>query len=144
MPVTGVCSDASVAFGWFHEEDEEQVTEGRTLLTAFAERRIELFVLDLTLYEIGNAAARGRTALASTRVSEILAVLRILAPILTPEPHELDLAATLAERHGLTFYDASNAAVAQARGAALATLDHELLASGLGETPAQLVARLGL
>lgn len=144
MPATVVCSDASVALGWFYEEGEEQVAESRALMSRFAEGRIDLFVLDLTLYEVGNAAMRGRAALPARHAQRFLAALRLLAPVCAPERHELDLAATLAEEHALTFYDATYAAVARVRGAALATLDRELLAAGLGETPAQLVARLGL
>ena len=51
-------------------------------------------------------------------------------------------AATLAERHGLTLYDAAYAAVARARGAELATLDQALLRSGLGRRPSAILSDL--
>ena len=50
--------------------------------------------------------------------------------------------ALLGERHGLTIYDAAYAAVAQVRGALLATLDVALLGSGLGLRPSSIVAEL--
>ncbi len=52
---------------------------------------------------------------------------------------DLARAAQLAVEHDLTLYDAAYAAVAQRRGAALATLDGKLLACGLGSRPSELV-----
>lgn len=57
-------------------------------------------------------------------------------------PHQLRKAAALATRHGLTLYDASYAAVAQVRGAQLATLDEALLRSGLEHRPSTIIAAL--
>jgi predicted nucleic acid-binding protein len=48
-------------------------------------------------------------------------------------------ASQLAERHDLTLYDATYAAVAQSRSAELVTLDLALLAAGLGKKPSELV-----
>ena len=62
MPPIVVVSDASVALKWFHEAGEEEVDEARALVSAYVDERIELYTLDLTAYELGNALLRGRTA----------------------------------------------------------------------------------
>jgi predicted nucleic acid-binding protein len=56
----------------------------------------------------------------------------------------LHLAAELGERHGLTFYDAAWAAAAEALGISLISVDAQLLAAGLAESPAAVVQRLRL
>ena len=73
----------------------------------------------------------------------MLDALREICPAVRPGRSELRLAAELADRHGLTFYDAVYAAVASARQAALATLARALLNAGLGRRPSELVAELG-
>jgi predicted nucleic acid-binding protein len=50
--------------------------------------------------------------------------------------------ALLGERYGLDISDAAYAAVAQVRGAALATLGEALLGTGLGRPPSSIVAEL--
>jgi predicted nucleic acid-binding protein len=49
---------------------------------------------------------------------------------------------SLAERYGLTLYDAAYSAVARARRAELVTLDKALLQSGRGRRPSAVVADL--
>ncbi|MGL5912351.1 MAG: PIN domain-containing protein, partial [Phycicoccus sp.] len=53
-------------------------------------------------------------------------------------------AAGLANRHGLTFYDASWAATAETLNMSLVSADRQLLASGLAESPTDAVAHLKL
>jgi predicted nucleic acid-binding protein len=72
----------------------------------------------------------------------VLDALREICPSIAPTPEELREAASLAEQHDLTLYDAAYAAVASRRGAALATLDRELLRAGLGRRPSELAADL--
>jgi predicted nucleic acid-binding protein len=141
-PAQDVVSDASVALKWFHAEGEQEVEPARALLAAHRDRKVALRMLDLTPYEVGNALLRGRPRLQAERVVVVLAALRqICAPITTTEA-DLAEAAALAEEHDLTLYDAAYAAVARRRSAQLATLDGELLRSGLGRRPAELVPEL--
>ncbi len=138
-PAIDVLSDANVALKWFHHEGEEEVDSARALLEAQRDRRLALYVLDLTAYEVGNALIRGRAALEAPRAAAVVAALGELCPAITPEPEDLAEAAALAQEHDLTFYDAAYAAVARRRGAALATFDRTLLRAGLGQTPGELV-----
>jgi predicted nucleic acid-binding protein len=142
MPATDVVSDASVVLKWFHAEGEEEVEPARALLEHYARQAIRLVVLDLTPYEVGNALLRGRARVAADRVAVVLDALADICAQVTPTKIDLREAAMLAERHRLTLYDAAYAAVAQARGAELVTLDEALLESGLGRRPSAVVADL--
>ena len=140
MPAIDVVSDASVALKWFHAEGESEVEESRALLDHYSRRTIALQVLDLTSYEVGNALLRGRAPVSGDRVAAVLEALAEICPQVSPSTRELRDAAHLAERHDLTIYDAAYAAVAQVRGAELATMDEALLRSGLGRRPSSIVA----
>lgn len=142
MPAIDVVSDANVALKWFHAEGEEEVEPARALLAGQRERTVALRVLDLTPYELGNALLRGRLGVAAERVAAVLEALAEVCPAITPTSEELGEAAALAEKHGLTLYDAAYAAVARRRNAHLVTLDGELLRAGLGRRPSDLVAEL--
>ena len=142
MPPTVVVSDASVAVKWFHEAGEEDVGPARALLEAYADERITLLILDLTMYEVGNALLRGSAAATPDGVATVLEALSELCPRVSLEPAERHLAAGLVTEHGLTFYDAAYAAVARARGALLTTFDRALLAAGLGVRPSVVLERI--
>lgn len=142
MPAIDVVSDASVALKWFHAEGEEEVAPARALLERYGEHAIALYLLDLTPYELGNALLRGRAAVAAKRVAVVLEALVEICPQVSPSITELRDAATLAELHGLTLYDAAYVAVARGRGAELATLDDALLRTGLGRRPSAILTDL--
>jgi predicted nucleic acid-binding protein len=141
MPPTVVVSDASVVVKWFHETGEEDVGPARALLDAYADERIALLVLDLTMYEVGNALLRGPAAASPDAVATVLDALSELCPRVSLEPAAGRLAAGLVTEHGLTYYDAAYAAVARSRGALLATFDRALLAAGLGFRPSAVLER---
>jgi predicted nucleic acid-binding protein len=142
MPATDVVSDANVALKWFHYEGEEDVEAARALLDYHRERRVILHVLDLTFYELGNALLRGRAGASAEQTTTVLAALREICLTITPGDEDLALAGGLAAEHGLTFYDAAYAAVAQRRDAPLVTFDRRLLAAGFGIRPPELLAQL--
>ncbi len=144
MRAIDVVSDANVVLKWFHADGEEEVPEARALVTAHQARTVALHVLDLTAYEVGNALLRGRAKATASQVATVLEALAEICPALRPDTDELRLAAELADRHDLTLYDAAYAAVAESRGATLATLDRALLRAGLGRRPSELVAELAL
>ncbi|HYU61167.1 MAG TPA: type II toxin-antitoxin system VapC family toxin [Solirubrobacterales bacterium] len=142
--MTRLVCDANVALKWFHSDGEPQVQEARALAVAAGDGVLELSVLDLTYFEVGNALA-SKLRWAASRIAALLSQL----PAITGEPLRLSLGemfvtADLAVSHGLSFYDASYWAAARSVEADLATLDSALLAVGAGETPARLCERLGL
>ncbi len=138
MPPIDVVSDASVALKWFHAEGEEEVEPSRGLIGAYEAQTVALQVLDLTAYEIGNALLRGRTKATPSQVNTVLQSLSEICPATRPGQEDFGLAAEIAARHGLTFYDAVYAAVAQRRHARLATLDQQLLDAALGMRPSEI------
>lgn len=142
MPTIDVVSDASVVLGWFHDEGEEEVSDSRAILRAHRERAIAMVVLDLTVYEVGNALLRGRVQASAEQTATVLEALSQICPAVSPDADDLRLGVELAERYDLTLYDAAYAAVAQRRGGLLATLDRKLLAAGLGSRPSEIVAQL--
>lgn len=139
MSAIDVVSDANVALKWFHSEGEEEVEEARALLDAHRSRDIGIAVLDLTPYELGNALMRGRPRASAEQAAVVIEALGEVCAVVSPEPAELRRATELAEQHDLTLYDAAYAAVAEGRGARLATLDKALLKAGLGMRPAELL-----
>lgn len=140
MPVADVIVDANVVLKWFHEEGEEEVEASRALLAAHRDRRAIVRMLDLTPYEVGNALIRGRARLSADQVDVVLRAAREICRAVAPDDEDLSCAARLAAEHELTLYDAAYAAVAIRREAVLATLDQQLLASGLGTRPADVLA----
>jgi len=143
MPAIDVVSDANVALKRFHSEGEEEVLEARALVAAHQARTVALQVLDLTAYEVGNALLRGGVKATARQVAIVLDALAEICPAVRPDSDELRLAAEIADRHDLTLYDAAYAAVAENRGATLATLDRALLKAGLGRRPSQLTEQPG-
>ncbi len=142
MSTIDVVADANVVLKWFHASGEEEVDASRALLDAHRARSASVMVLDLTAYEVGNALLRGRAQLAPARVDTVLGALRDICPSVHLDADDWRCATALASDHELTVYDAAYAAVARNRGAVLATLDHALLAAGLGERPRDVAARL--
>lgn len=143
MSAIDVVSDANVALKWFRAEGEEGLAEAHALLEAHAQRRVALRVLDLTMYEVGNALLRGSAGASAHQVATVLDALAEICPAVAADGEDLRVAGELAQAHGLTLYDAAYAAVAQRRGAQLATFDQQLLAVGLGRKPGEIVAELG-
>jgi len=134
MPLPIVVADANVVLTWFHAEGGERVDAARAVLDAYVDQRIELVILDLTLYEVGNVLLRSLSvgADATTTVLEALTDIREPTALTTAERRD---AAGLAATHGLTFYDTAYAAAARSRGGRLVTFDQELIRAGLGDRP---------
>jgi predicted nucleic acid-binding protein len=142
MPAISVVSDANVVLKWFHSEDEEEVDAARALLEAHKERKVALSVLDLTVYEVGNALMRGRADASAEQAATVVEALAEICPAIRPSREEMREASQMAERHDLTLYDAAYAAVARGRSAELATLDRALLDAKLGRRPTELVTAI--
>jgi predicted nucleic acid-binding protein len=141
--VIDVLCDTSVVVKWFHEEGEQEVGAARRLLAAHRAGAVDARLLELTLYEIGNVLLRSLRWPAAS-VADQLDDLALICTVVAPTGSELRLAAEIADERALTFYDALSAAVARARGYALATADRALLDASAGESPAAIVARLDL
>lgn len=96
--------------------------------------RVELYVVDLTLYEVGNSLWKLVTLLNSLELRDAEDIVYILKSLVKKEVvrvvrfDELDLYKVLGLAVGerLTFYDASYIVASEAVGAVLVTEDREL------------------
>jgi predicted nucleic acid-binding protein len=129
-----IVADSSVVLKWFHAAGEGAVEPARAILEAFAQRRIDLVILDLTIYEIGNVLIRSAAAGPEATATVLEALNEICEPVAL-RPSERLRAARLARERRLTFYDAACAAIARERGGRLVTMNRQLLAADLGVLP---------
>jgi predicted nucleic acid-binding protein len=137
--------DASVAVAWLFDDERtpEVVAVGETVCEggAYVPPHWELEVANSLLY----AARRGRCRLADVGLS----LDRLNRLGIEPSPHQADTKAVveLADRRGLTVYDAAYLRHAAHLGLPLATLDQDLRAAaraeGVGVLPEDRAGRDG-
>jgi predicted nucleic acid-binding protein len=139
-----VVVDTSVVLKWFHAVNEAEVTESQAILAAHRDELLTAYLLDLGIYEFGNILLRALKWSSEATADQLDDLLVICGPPLSPTPQWRRVAASLAQQHGLTFYDALFAAAAQALDAPLISMDRQLLAAGLAETPMTFTSRIGL
>lgn len=136
--------DTSVLIKWFHSEGEGEVAEACAIRDAHVRGDLDVHVLDLAMYEVGNVLIRGLGWSAddvADQLDDLVAV--VGTPMVTP-PERFREASHLAERHALSFYDACWAAAAVTLGVPLVTADRRLTAAGLAETATATTTRLNL
>lgn len=90
-----------------------------------------MHLLDLAYYELGNVLLRRRGWRAEEVAEQMQELNDVVAGVLPVSAAWTGQAATLAERYGLSFYDASWAAAARHCGLALISADRQLLAADL-------------
>jgi predicted nucleic acid-binding protein len=142
--VTTVLIDSSVLIKWLHTEGETEIAAARALRRAHVEGVVEGRIIDLALYEVGNALIRALGWPSHDVADQLDDLVALCGAPLSMSAEQLRLAAGLAGRHELTFYDASWAAVAVALRIPLVSADRRLLEAGLGESPTAIVDRLRL
>lgn len=129
--------DSSVWLAWMRTEEEPNHHAARSILERAASGEVEVRLLDLTPYELGNVLIRAWRQPA-TRADEFVARAVAVARtrLLVPTPAERNAAHALAEEHGLSVYDATYGAVAQSRRLTLVSGDRKLVNAGLAIAPA--------
>jgi predicted nucleic acid-binding protein len=128
--------DSSVWLAAAQRQDEHDHAPATAILRREARREVELRLLDLTVYEIGNVAIRKWKRPAEEADGLVSRVVRIAGPPLVPTPAERRDAHALAQQHGLSVYDATYAAVARERRLTLVSGDRKLLDAALATAPA--------
>lgn len=136
--------DTSVLIKWFHEAGESELLQARAIRDAHVRGQLDAHVLDLAIYEVGNVLTRALKWRARDVGDQIDDLLHIVGPPLTMSQSWLREAAVLAERHALSFYDASWAATAAALHIPLVSADRQLLAAGLAQSPSAVAGRFNL
>lgn len=140
--MTSLLIDTSVLIKWFHEEGESEVAAARALRDAHVAGELDAHIIDLATYELGNVLIRALHWNATDVADQLDDLITLLGPPLGLASPWLRDAASLAKRHGLSFYDASWAAAAAGLGIALASADVGLVRAGLAESPTALAKRL--
>jgi predicted nucleic acid-binding protein len=125
--------DSSVALAWVYAEEATPA-----VLRVFSDLKLQgAWVPALWRWEIANVlqlnARRGRHP--GNLLDDVLATLALLPIKVDAEADRQAWSATLhlAERHGLTVYDAAYLEIASRRKIALATLDRQLRAAATSE-----------
>ena len=142
--MTDLLIDTSVLLKWFHGRGESELAEARLLRAAHLSGAVDVHVLDLGLYEVGNVLLRALRWDASDVADQLDDLLTIVGTPIVSAPAWLRRAAELSSMHDLTFYDAAWAAAAQSLDIALVSADRQLLTASLAESPTSAVDRLGL
>jgi len=142
--VSPLLLDTSVLIKWFHSAGEGELAEARALRDAHLSGRLEVHMLDLAVYEVGNVLSRALRWSADDVAAQLDDLLTICGTPIVIQPEWLRAAATLAAEHGLTFYDAAWAATARGLSIPLVSADRALITSGLALSPSAAVERLGL
>ena len=142
--MTDLLLDTSVLITWFHSEGEQHVREARALRSAHVNGDLQVHVLDLAVYEVGNVLLRALRWPAADVADQIDDLLVVCGPPLILTSAWAGEAAGLAEEHQLTFYDAAWAAAARSLAVPLVSADRQLLRAGLAESSPQVVERLQL
>ena len=136
--------DTSVLIKWFHAEGEAELGEARILRSAHVHGDLDVHVIDLALYEIGNVLLRALSWEPVAVADQLDDLLAIVGPPLIISPMWLRQAALLAYQHNLSFYDASWAAASAELKIPLVSADRKLQVAGLAESPTQACIRLQL
>ena len=125
--MAGLVVDASVGAAWFLPDEATPFTEAVLQATS----RGDVWVPALWWLEIGNLllSAQRRRRLDAARRALLVTAAEGLRLRVDREPVALRNIDALADRHGLTSYDAAYLELAQRRRLPLATLDKALLAA---------------
>jgi predicted nucleic acid-binding protein len=133
--------DASVAFKWLiPDAAEEDVPAAKALLVDHMEGRVEIAVPALLYYEVANILLFGRSRPPVEEAAEALRDLFTLPLVVAgPTPDTADAALRLASHFGLSYYDASYVALAEALNCVLVTADQRLVRRTRGSGPVRLL-----
>jgi predicted nucleic acid-binding protein len=142
--MTDLLIDTSVLIKWFHASGESELEEARLLRAAHLRGTVDVHVLDLGLYEVGNVLLRALRWDPTDVADQLDDLLTIVGTPIVSTPEWLRRAAALSSSHKLTFYDAAWAAAAQSLDIPLVSADRQLLTAGLAESATSAVDRLDL
>lgn len=136
--------DTSVLIKWFHSDGESELEPARALRSAHVTGELDAHILDLAVYEVGNVLGQALHWPASDVADQLDDLNAVVGPAVVMAPAWLRGAATLAEVHRLSYYDASWAATALELGMPLVSADRRLLVAGLAESATDVCSRLKL
>jgi predicted nucleic acid-binding protein len=139
--MTAALCDTNVVVKWFHDEPDDETPAARRIAGASEDGHVELKVLELTYYELGNTLRRlGASGAVIAGVLEALH--EVCGPGIVMGRHHWAGVADVADRAGLSFYDAAYVAIADRHRLTLLTADKAMINAG-GVLPSTYVETLG-
>jgi len=135
--VKKIVVDSSVILKWLHREDESFLKQADQLLKEGLEGGVKLLAPELAKYEVGNVLLKAKQ-LSHDEGIETLNVFYALSIKFFPESFELAKETyEIGIQTGMTYYDASFAALAKQEGAILVTANpkHQIKISGVKVVP---------
>lgn len=142
--MTGVLLDTSVLIKWFHHEGEAEVEAARAIRDAHRLGDLDVLILDLAVYELGNVLVRALKWPGGRVADQLDDLLAMCGTPLVFGAVWMREAARLAADHGLSFCDGAWAAAAEGLRVPLISADKKLLRAGLAESATHAVQRLEL
>jgi predicted nucleic acid-binding protein len=142
--MNGLLLDTSILIKWFHHENESELDEARAIRDAHRDGAVQVYILDLAIYEVGNILARVLGWSPGAVTDQLMDLETIVGLPIAFAPAWHRTAAELCASDRLTFYDAAWAATARELSLSLVSADKALLHAGLAESATEIVARLKL
>lgn len=140
--MTALLVDTSVLIKWLHAEGEVDLAEARALRDAHVSGQVDVHVLDLAVYEVGNVLVRALRWSARDVADQLDDLLTICGTPIVMQPEWLHDAAVLATAYTLTYYDAAWAAAARGLEVPLVSADRALVEVGLALAPSAAAEQL--
>lgn len=142
MPAIAL-ADSSVLLAAMRSEGEPQHEPAAAIVRAAGEGTIELRIIDLTLYEIGNVMVRAWKLSPRVQERNVREIVAVCGEPLAPTLDDHASARAIATEHGITVYDAMYVAIARRIGATLISADErDLAARALALLPAAAAEQL--
>ncbi|HKD05497.1 MAG TPA: type II toxin-antitoxin system VapC family toxin [Bryobacteraceae bacterium] len=126
-----VVIDASIALSWCFPDERTDFTEA--VFNAVGSSTLVARVPTIWAYEVRNAVLMGlrRNRITKPESKRFLYALGRMGVVIA-EPSDYDSVFTLADQHGLTFYDAAYLNLALTSGLPIASLDKRVLRAAAG------------
>jgi len=138
--VNAALCDTSVVVKWFYDEPGLETPAARHLVKASDDGLVELEILDLTYYELGSVFRRiGKPGQIVAGLLEQLH--KVCGPGIVMDRPRWTAVAAVAERTGLSFYDAAYVAAADQHRLTLLTADKAMIKAG-GTLPSDFIRTL--
>lgn len=119
--------DASVIYKWLIDEDEPATTISRSILDAFLNKKLNIVVPDILLYELGNIFSF-KTKLEESDIRLVWEKFILFhLPGYTPNAEFIKRTIDFSKKYRVSVYDASYAVLAMGKKCNLITADEKFV-----------------
>jgi len=119
--------DASVVYKWFIDEDEPATTFSRTIANTFLQKKVNIIIPDILLYEFGNILSF-KTKLTETDIKMVWEKFTYFhLPVYAPNADFIKRSIDFSRKYNVSVYDASYAVLALEKKCDLITADEKFV-----------------